>query len=103
MRSGRPLTLRMPPSENIRRARGVVLFGVPRRTKSILTHPELSSRLGSPGVELRSLERSALDSAFSARHKGWRWPCACSAFVRPEGDGYLWVPCASHAGGQREC
>jgi hypothetical protein len=52
--------------------------------------------LGSPGVELRSLERSELDATLYPRHKGWRWPCACSAFVRPEGDGYLWVPCGSH-------
>jgi hypothetical protein len=67
---------------------------VPRRTKFVITHPELSARLGGPGVELRSFERT---------HKGWRWPCACSAFVRPEGDGYLWVPCGTHTSGSGEC
>ncbi len=76
---------------------------MPRRTKFITTHPELSARLGSPGVELRSLERVRSDAPLAARHKGWRWPCACSAFVRPEGDGYLWVPCVVHTSGEREC
>ncbi len=68
---------------------------MPRRTKSIITHLELTARLG-PGVELRAFERVASDAPLSQRHKGWKWPCACSAFVRPEGDGYLWVPCPSH-------
>jgi hypothetical protein len=76
---------------------------VPRRTKFIVTHPELSARLGSPGVELRSPVPSPLEMLPALRHKGWRWPCACSAFVRPEGDGYLWVPCVAHTSGGREC
>ena len=92
----------MSASRNIQLARGVVSSQVPSRTKFILTHPELSSRLGSPGFELRSLERSAPHATLSAHHKGWRWPCACSAFVRPEGDGYLWVPCVSHTADERE-
>jgi hypothetical protein len=75
---------------------------VPRRTKSIITHPELVQRIGSPGVELRVPERIALDVPTAPRHKGWKWPCSCSAFVRPEGDGYLWVPCPAHTESLRE-
>jgi hypothetical protein len=96
----RLITLRPPgwsSYRNIRRARGVVRYRVPSKIKSIRSHPELSARLGSPGIELRTLER-VLDAPLAARHRGWRWPCACSAFVRPEGDGYLWVPCLAHTG-----
>jgi hypothetical protein len=75
---------------------------VPRKTKSVITLPELSARIGSPAVELRSLDRSQLGAVPPPRHKGWRWPCTCSAFVRPEGDGYLWVPCPVHSAGAGE-
>lgn len=75
---------------------------MPRRTKSIVTRPELIRRIGSPGVELRVLDRLDLDAPARARHKGWKWSCSCSAFVRPEGDGYLWVPCPGHTGNGAE-
>jgi hypothetical protein len=72
-----------------------VLSLVPRRSKFIAPLDELYGRIGSRAFErTRTVVDGSSRSAIS-RHIGWRWPCDCLAFARPEGD-YLWVPCKRH-------
>ena len=52
------------------------------------------ARLGSNAFERYEHERAA-GGLPARRHIGWRWPCDCSTFARPEGD-YLWVACREH-------
>jgi hypothetical protein len=70
-----------------------VLSLVPRRSKFIAPLDELYGRIGSRAFERT---RTVVDGRSTiSRHIGWRWPCDCLAFARPEGD-YLWVPCKRH-------
>lgn|ERR1700736_4808294 len=72
-----------------------VLYAVPRRSKYIQSLEALMTGIGRAALERT---RNALDASgrpIGHRHIGWRWPCDCLAFARPEGD-YLWVPCHRH-------
>lgn len=60
-----------------------------------MPHLALLTRLGAGAFERYEHVRDGDGRLAGRRHVGWRWPCDCSAFARPEGD-YLWVPCRHH-------
>jgi hypothetical protein len=82
----------------IRRTLRAVLSLVPRRSKFITPLAELYGRIGNGAFERSRTVFDQHGRATARRHIGWRWPCDCLAFARPEGD-YLWVPCNRHDGG----
>jgi hypothetical protein len=80
---------------SIRRAFARVVSFVPRRSPYIIAHLSLLARLGSRAFERTEPIRDRDGRLSGLRHIGWRWPCDCSSFARPEGD-YLWIPCRAH-------
>lgn len=93
--NARLLGARIALSRPIRANAGPVLSPVPRRSKYILTHDALVARLGPTGFEREGRIVDEQGKTVGRRHIGWRWPCDCRAFARPEND-YLWVPCGQH-------
>ena len=79
------------------RARGVRSL-VPRRSKYVFSLDSLNGRIGNGAFERTRAFVDGHGKAVARRHIGWRWPCDCLAFARPEGN-YLWVPCRRHAEG----
>jgi len=66
---------------------------VPSRPKLLVSHEELTRRRGVDGLNTAGcdLARTAVRLRNSLN-----WRCGCKAFDRPEGDGFMYLPCANH-------